>query len=83
MPRIDRRRDFALYRRISPLSDFKPGHLGEKGLRIGMVGLIEYRGRRSALHNAAQIHDRDMVAHVFDNTQIVADKQVRKIQVIS
>ena len=51
-------------------------HLVEERDRIGMVRRGEEGIRRSALDDAAEIHDRDPVADVLHHADVVADEEV-------
>ena len=74
--RIERRRDLASHRRERALPRLDAPDLGEQRPRVRMAGLAEERLRRSALDDAAEVHDDDAVADVPDDAEIVADEQV-------
>lgn len=49
---------------------------GDQGLRIWMRRSLEDVAPAAGLHDAAEIHHRDPVAHMFDHTEVVADHDV-------
>ena len=48
--------------------------------RVGMPRGMDDIVRRPALHDAAQVHHRDAVAHVPDGRQVVGDEQAGQPQ---
>ena len=74
-----RTRRFASHR----LADMPAFRIGDRDrfhqrARIGMRGLGEDALGRSLLDDAAKIHDRDAIAEMFHDRQIVADENVRQ-----
>ena len=55
------------------------GNRFEQGARIGMRRVAENAIHRTLLDDAAEIHDGDAVADMFDDRQIVADENVGEI----
>src|SRR6185295_15430884 len=49
-----------------------------QGLRIGVQRRVEDIGRLALLDDAAKIHDRDAVADMFDDAQIMRDEYIRE-----
>ena len=57
------------------------GHLVEERHRVGMVRPREEGVRRSALDDAAEIHDRDAVADMLHHAEIVADEEIGQAEI--
>src|SRR5258708_5644880 len=51
----------------------------DQSARIGMGGMAEDAIHRAFLDNAAEIHDGDGIADMFDHRQIVADEDVSEV----
>ena len=51
---------------------------GEEGTRIGVRRVVEERVAIGELDDPAEVHDRDAVAHVPNNAEIVADEDERQ-----
>jgi hypothetical protein len=57
-------------------------HRAYQCFRIGMPGIFkQFHGSRK-FNDLADIHDRNPVAYIFNNAQIMADKQKGKLQTL-
>src|SRR6202008_160737 len=72
---IERARNLASERCRFRLIDHRLRNRGEKGDRIGMRRPIEDVRLAAELYDAAEIHDRDAVAHMPYCAEIVRDEQ--------
>ena len=54
------------------------GDRRQEGLGIGMFRKCEQFFGRRGLHDPADVHDRDPVADVLDDAQVVSDEEVGK-----
>ena len=54
------------------------GHRGEQRPRVGMARVAVDLVARSLLDDAAEVHDRDAVAEVLDDAQVVRDEEQRQ-----
>ena len=79
--RIDRRGNFALDGREIVGALVELGHLRQQRLRIRMIRALEKLQRRRGLDDAPQIHDDHAVGEVLDHAEIVADEQIREVEV--
>src|SRR5207253_10023370 len=59
---------------------FRPRHGRDQRFRIRMPRLPQYLGRRSLFDDAAQIHDGHPIAHMFDNGEIMRDKNIGEVE---
>src|SRR6266850_3103329 len=73
--RIERIGKLALCRRERCATQ-RIGNGGDKGSRIRVRRPFEDFAPVACLHNAAEIHDGNPVAHVLDNAEVVADHNV-------
>jgi hypothetical protein len=56
---------------------------GEKGLRVGVKGiLVEFLGARE-LDNLAEVHDRDPIRDVRHNGEVVGNKDISETEFIA
>ena len=71
------------YAQPSPLQ-VRVGHRDgrEQGMGVGVHRLREQPLRRGALHDLAQVHHRDVVAHMAHHRQVVGDEQVGEAQLL-
>src|SRR5215207_1026032 len=73
--RIERIGKLALCRRERRAAQ-RIGNGGDEGLRIRVCRPFEDFAPAACLHDAAEIHDGNPVAHVLDDTEVVADHDV-------
>ncbi len=53
---------------------------GKQRLRIWMLGSLEQGFARRGFDNPAQIHDRNLVAHLANNRKVVSNEEVRQAE---
>src|ERR1700722_15995182 len=75
--RIDGRREISLEQDAKLLLGRVDGRNGrEQRVRVGVKRGVVEGFRRALLDDATQVHDRDAMAHVADDRQIVRDEEV-------
>ena len=75
--RIDRTGDLPLENDFLPFQSrvcHRDG--GEKGLGVGMPGILVEDLGRSHLHDPPQVHDRDVVTDVGHDIEVVGDEEI-------
>src|SRR5262249_6793557 len=55
---------------------------GDQGARIGMPRALEDVAPGARFDNTPQIHDRDVIAHMLDHAEVVADHDVSEPQTL-
>jgi hypothetical protein len=75
--------DFAFDRLEASLARVDPRNLGEEGLGVGVVRLLEQLFGWRHLDDAAEIHDGDPVGEVLDHAEIVADEEIGEPKIFS
>ena len=78
--RIQRRRQLALDRPVGAPARRQRRQLLEQRLRVRMIGALEDLVGGRQLDHAAQVHDGHAVRDVADHAEVVADEQVRQVQ---
>ena len=53
---------------------------GQQVARVGVLRVGQHVGGRPVLHDAAEVHDRDVAGHVAHHGQVVRDEQDREAQ---
>jgi hypothetical protein len=61
---------------------FEVRHRSEQGPSIRVLRLIENLINRAIFDDLAGIHDRDIIGHVGNDTEVVGDENNRKIQLL-
>lgn len=81
--RIEWRRDFSLQDNafIFPYDiGIRDRNRRKQGNGVGMKRVLEEFLRGSKLYHMAEVHDGNAVRDVFDDQEVVSDKQVGKVQ---
>ena len=74
--RVDRAWHLARERGRCPAEGFEAGHGIDQQARVRVARRIEKASFRLHLDDAAEIHHPDIIGHVIDHGQVVADEQV-------
>ncbi|KAG1309702.1 hypothetical protein G6F62_014768 [Rhizopus arrhizus] len=81
--RVQGRRQFALDRLVVAPPRRQRRQFFQQRLRVGMVGALEHGIGGRKLHHAAQIHDGHAVRDVADHAQVMAEEEIRQVQLVA
>src|SRR6476659_2001145 len=81
--RGERRRDLTADRGVAAVARVDARHFLDERDGVGVVGRGVDLRRGTRFHYAPQVHDHDPVGDVADHAQVVADEQVRELQLLA